>query len=221
MKTVQKISIAIVILAFAAGVYVYPLLPEKVASHWDAGGNANGYMGRGFGAFFMPVLGLLMLALFYALPLLDPMKKNYAAFRAEYDNFSALMVAFMAYVYALSLAYNLGYSFDFVRFLAPAFAAIIYYAGVLIGKTKRNWFVGVRTPWALSSESVWDKTHAIAGKMFKAAGIVALVGIVMPAIGLFASVGVLFATAIFTVVYSYLEFQKEARNGRKGERKKR
>jgi len=81
MKTVQKISIAIILLTFVAAIYAYPLLPEKVASHWDMSGNANGYMGRGFGAFFMPVLGLLMLALFYALPLLDPMKKNYAAFR--------------------------------------------------------------------------------------------------------------------------------------------
>ena len=221
MKTVQKISIAIILLTFLAAIYAYPLLPEKVASHWDANGNANGYMGRGFGAFFMPVLGILLFGLFYALPLLDPMKKNYSAFRADYDNFTALMIAFMAYVYALTLASNLGYSFNLVQFLAPAFAALIYYVGVLIGKTKRNWFVGVRTPWALSSEKVWDRTNAIAGKMFKAAGIVALVGIVMPMAGLFASVAVIFATAVFAVVYSYLEFQKEARAGMKGERKKR
>lgn len=215
MKTAQKVSLAIVALSFLAAIYAYPMLPEKVASHWGADGSPNGYTGRDFGAFFMPVLGLLLLGLFYALPLLDPMKGNYAAFRREYDNFTAAMIGFMAYVYALTLAYNLGYQFNLVQLLSPAFAALLYSAGAMIGKAKQNWFVGVRTPWTMSSEKVWGRTHAIAGRMFKAAGIVALLGLAMPAVGLVASLCVLVAAAIFSIAYSYVEFQKEAGAGKK------
>ena len=215
MNIAQKISIAIVALSFLAGIYFYPMLPATVATHWDAAGNANGHMGRAFGAFFMPVLVLVLLGLFIALPYLDPLKKNYESFRAEYETFVAMLIGFMAYVYALMLASNLGYSFSFIQFLAPAFAALFYYVGVMMEKAKRNWFVGIRTPWTLSSERVWDKTHKIAGSMFKAAGIVALIGIAFPAVGLAASIGVLLATAIVSVVYSYVEYRKEARAGKK------
>ncbi|MFA6489554.1 MAG: SdpI family protein [Candidatus Micrarchaeia archaeon] len=216
MKNTKIIPIAIVALTFLAGLYVYPLLPEKVASHWNAAGDVDGHMERGFGAFFMPVLALFMLGLFYALPLLDPMKKNYKAFQKEYDNFVALIIGFMAYIYALTLAYNVGFQFNLTQFMAPAFAVLFYYAGAMMEKAKQNWFVGVKPPWTLSSERVWDKTHAIAGKMFKAAGIIALLGLAMPEIGLIASIAVLIAAAIFSVVYSYLEYQKEAKGKKKG-----
>ena len=218
MKNTQIASIAIVALTFLAGLYVYPLLPEKVASHWNAAGDVDGYMGREIGAFFMPVIGLFMLGLFYVLPLLDPMNKNYAAFRKEYDAFVSLIIGFMAYIYALTLAYNLGYAFNLTQFMAPAFAVLFYYAGAMMEKAKQNWFVGVKTPWTLSSERVWNKTHAIAGKMFKAAGIIALLGIVMPAVGLIASVAVLLAAAVFSVVYSYLEYQKGAKGKKRGKK---
>jgi len=78
----------------------------------------------------------------------------------------------------------------------------------VIKKAKQNWFVGIRTPWTLSSENVWGKTHRIAGDMFKAAGIVAILGLVFPQM-LIASVAVLVAASVFSIIYSYLEYNKE------------
>jgi len=209
MKKMQIVSLVIVALAFLIGIYAYPLLPEKVASHWGFDGEADGYMGRDFGAFFVPVLSLAMLVLFTVLPSLDPLRKNYESFRAEYDIFIVAMLGFFLYIHLLTLRYNLGYQFNLVQFLAPAFAALFFYVGMLVGKAKQNWFVGIRTPWTLSNEVVWTKTHKLAGSMFKAAGVVALLGLVFPAIGLIASVAVLLAAAVASVVYSYVEFQKQ------------
>ena len=65
----------------------------------------------------------------------------------------------MAYVYGLSVGYNLGWRFNFLRLLAPALGVLFYGIGVLMGKARLSWFAGIRTPWTLSNEEVWDRTH--------------------------------------------------------------
>lgn len=209
MGKLKLLAAAIVLLSFITAVYFQPMLPERVATHWNFEGKADGFSDSASGAYFVPILMLGMLVLFIALPSLDPMKKNYAAFRKEYDGMIAMLIGFMYYVYALTIAINLGWQLSIAQWLAPAFACLFYYMGVLLGKAKQNWFVGIKTPWTLSSKAVWDKTHALGSKLFKAAGAVALVGIVFPEWGLMACVAVALATAVITIVYSYLEFQKE------------
>jgi uncharacterized membrane protein len=76
-------------------------------------------------------------------------------------------------------------------------------------KAKKNWFVGIRTPWTLSSENVWEKTHKIGAKLFKAAGITALLGVLAPAYSFFFILGPILAASLYLVLYSYLEYRKE------------
>jgi len=204
----QMMGLAIVALSFLTAIYFYPLLPDRVASHWNMKGEVNGYMDREMGAFFMPVLALALFCLFIILPKIDPLKENYAAFRKEYDGMIAILISFLYYVYLLTIAYSLGYLFDMSQMLSPAFAVLFFYMGIVISKAKQNWFVGIRTPWTLASKSVWEKTHAVCGKLFKAAGVVALLGIILPDMFI-ASIAVLIATAVFGFVYSYALFAKE------------
>jgi len=215
MELMRIIGLAIVVLSFITAFYAYPLLPEQIASHWNLEGDVNGYMPKTVGVFFMPILAAMLFALFIFMPKLDPMKENYKSFMKEYNMMIALMIGFFYYVYLLTLAFNLGYSFDFTQFLSPAFGILFYFLGVVIGKAKQNWFVGIRTPWTLSSEKVWNKTHKICGDLFQAAGIVAMIGIVFPKIMLMASLGVLIASVVFGVVYSFMEFEAEKKK-RKG-----
>jgi len=208
MEIMRAIALGIVILSFITAIYFYPQMPEQMASHWNINGQVDGYTGKGVGVFFMPILSLAMFFLFVFLPKLDPMKQNYKAFINEYNALIALLIGFFYYIYLLTMGFNLGYEFDFTRFLSPAFGILFYFLGVVIQKAKQNWFVGIRTPWTLSSERVWEKTHKISGDLFKAAGIVALLGVVLPQM-LLASVAVILASAIFGVVFSYIEFNKE------------
>ncbi len=78
-------------------------------------------------------------------------------------------------------------------------------------KAKRNWFIGIRTPWTLNSDAVWDKTHRIGGRLFKAAGIVALLGVFFPNHAILLILVPAILVASFTIIYSYFEYQRETR----------
>jgi uncharacterized membrane protein len=96
----------------------------------------------------------------------------------------------------------------------PIMIGILFiYIGFLMEHAEPNWFVGIRTPWTLSSDSVWKKTHQKGATLFKLAGVVSMIGILA---GMYAWLFILvpaLAVAAFTVVYSYMEFRKEQDNG--------
>jgi len=219
MRTLQIAAITLVALSFVVAYATYPLMPERMASHWGIDGNVDGYMARGIGVYFVPALGAAILALLYFLPSIDPKKESYKKFQNEYDELVVVIIAFLFYIYALTLAYNAGYAFNLVQLLAPAFGALFLYVGVMLSKAKQNWFVGIRTPWTMSSEKVWDKTHALGSKLFTGAGLVALLGLVMPQM-FAASIAVVIAAAVATFIYSYTEYQAEIREKGKGKRAK-
>jgi len=210
METMKMIAFGIVALAFLTAGFFYPQMPDRMATHWNIEGVADGYGGKEVGVFLMPFLSLALVGVLWVLPKLDPLRKNYDAFMKEYQTLTALIIGFIYYIYLLTLAFNLGYQFEFIRFFAPALGILFYYMGAVMEKTKQNWFVGVRTPWTLSSEAIWNKTHRITADLFRAAGIVAGLGAVFPPL-LIASLAVLLASAVFSVVYSYFEFQGDMR----------
>jgi uncharacterized membrane protein len=88
---------------------------------------------------------------------------------------------------------------------------LFFYIGILCENAKRNWFIGIRTPWTLSNDVVWAKTHKIGGKLFKIAGVVALFGIFFLNYTLFFILVPVILVAIYTVIYSYREYRKETK----------
>lgn len=196
----------IVILMFINSIWVYSRLPEKVASHWDTQGQVNGYMSRFGGAFFMPFLILGIFLFLMVIPNLDP-KKNIAKFKDVYNIFITIFLLYMFYIHSLTLAFNLGHKFDFTRAILPAFGVLFYYIGWMLSKARPNWFIGIRTPWTLSSDTVWGKTHILGGKLFKISGILALFGFFLPKYSFFFILIPVIASSIYLVVYSYFEFK--------------
>ncbi|MCZ7357015.1 MAG: SdpI family protein [Candidatus Methanoperedens sp.] len=209
MRKSELIIFGIIILSFATGIYYYPQMPEKVASHWNAQGLVNGYMSKFWGLFLMPIISVGMLLLFILIPRIDPLKSNIQQFRKYYDGFIVSIMVFLFYLYLLTIFWNSGYTFNMIIFLSPAFAILFYYSGILIENAKRNWFIGIRTPWTLSSDKVWDKTHKIGGKLFKIVGVVTLLAIFFESFAIFIIVVPVILISIYTVVYSYFEYQKE------------
>lgn len=125
-----------------------------------------------------------------------------------------IVTLFLFYIYTLSIFWNTGVRFDIAQLLTPAFGILFYYAGVLTENAKRNWFIGIRTPWTLSNEKVWDKTHKIGGKLFKIAGVISLFGAIRPSYAIFFMVIPAILVALYTIVYSYFEYQREIRSPR-------
>jgi len=206
-KTVLGLLI-IVLLMSAASALVYPMLPERIAIHWNAQGQADGYGSRLNAVGFLPLLtvGIALLLLF--LPALDPLKTNLRCFRREYNSFVLFFAGFMAYIHFLTLAWNLGWRVDMTRALAPAFAVLSYFIGVLLSKARRNWFIGIRTPWTMSSDVVWERTHRLASGWFKMAGGVSLLGLLFARHAFLFILAPLILVSLSAVVLSYVEYRR-------------
>jgi uncharacterized membrane protein len=208
MKRTKIIIFLIIILFFAVGFYLYPAMPENMASHWNAAGQVDGYLPKFWGLFLMPIISLIMALLFLWIPEIDPLKENIQKFRKYFDDFIILMMLFLFYIYFLSLFWNLGQRFNMIYMITPSFAVLFYYIGIMVEKAKRNWFIGIRTPWTLSSEVVWDKTHQIGGKLFKISALLVLVGIFFGRYAILFIIMPAILTAIYTFIYSYFEYQR-------------
>jgi uncharacterized membrane protein len=208
-KTATVLILLLILACIGAGVWAYPLLPEKVASHWDEQGNVNGYMSKFWGVFLVPLMLIGLAALFWAIPKIDPLRANIETFRREYNLLVLFVVVFLAFVFALTLLWNLGIQFDLSSFIISSVGILFFFLGLLMPKMKRNWFIGIRTPWTLSSDTVWDKTHRQGGTIFKLLGILIFAdGFIFPsALGAFIALTI-FST-LWLVVYSYLEYRTE------------
>ena len=205
----EIIVLGIILFSFLFGIYLYPQMPEKIASHWNVQGQVDGYMSKFWGLFLMPLISAGLFLLFIAIPKIDPLKTNIEKFRKYYDGFITLIIIFLFYLYLLTIFWNMGIRFNIIQLLAPAFGILFYYCGILTENAKRNWFIGIRTPWTLSNDAVWDKTHKIGGKLFKISGIVVLFGIFFRNYALFFILVPVILVAIYTIIYSYVEYQKE------------
>ena len=198
----------LVLAQFLVGFYLYPLMPERMAVHWGLSGEADGYGSRFMGLFFVPVISLLFFPLLLALPRLDP-SGGIERFRGGYDWFVFGFLAYMAYIYGLSLAWNLGWRFSFMRMLAPAMGALFVGIGVVLRGARLNWFVGIRTPWTLMSEEVWDRTHDVGSRLFMASGGLAALGALTDGwLALALMVAPVMLSAVYLVYYSQREYQR-------------
>ncbi|MFA6036470.1 MAG: SdpI family protein [Candidatus Micrarchaeia archaeon] len=211
----ELVVLFIVLVAFVIGIDAYPLMPEKVASHWNAAGQVNGYMDRFWGTYFVPVLMALMALLFLAIPRIDPYKKNIEQFRGYYDNFIGLLMLFMIAVYVQTLLWNMGTEISISLTVPLGIAALIWYAGVMCENSKRNWFIGIRTPWTLMSDSVWEQTNRMGGKLFKMCAIIIALSVFLGEAAIWVTVGLLLAATAYMVYYSYVKYNAELKAGGK------
>lgn len=210
-KFVGTLILIMVAACFITGIIAYPALPLHAVSHWNAAGQPNGSMNRGWFAFLLPAIMLVLYGVWAILPSMDPLD-GVKRFRYVYDFLFFLIVAFLAYVYAFTLLANLDASVDFRQMIMAGLGVFFVCIGTLLPYTKRNWVAGIRTPWSLSSESNWDKTHKFGGRLFVLAGVLTLIGaFAAPSLGLGLMLGSLFVAMIASVVYSYVLYKRERR----------
>jgi uncharacterized membrane protein len=212
MKLIRLAIIAGLLIAFALTIAVYPTVPDKVVSHWNAAGQADGYMSKLWGLSLIPLIMTGFVALLAVLPRIDPYKKNYEKFGNWYEGFILLFILFMLAIQVQIILWSIGYQIS-PNLTMPFLIGILFiYLGFLLGHAEQNWFVGIRTPWTLSSETVWRKTHEIGGKLFKIAGVISFIGVLAGEYAMWFILVPALAVAAYTVAYSYFEYQKEIKN---------
>ena len=208
--TIIVVSI-LIIASTLVGIALWPRLPDPMASHWDANDQVNGYMSKFWGVFLMPLMTAGLVLFFLAIPHIDPLKANIAQFRDTFNLFIILFVGFMVYIYFLTLLWNLGYTdFNMSNAMLPALCVLYFFIGYMLRKAKRNFFIGIRTPWTLSSDRVWDETHRVGSVLFMIAGVLAFLGaFVGGRAALWFIMVPILASVLVTLIYSYVLYQKE------------
>jgi len=188
-------------------VAAYGSLPETIIIHWNAAGAPDGYAGKIWVA-LMPAVSLVFLGLFLIIPRIDP-SGNIGRFGGAYLGLMSALQLYVLFLNGVFIAQNLGYTFNMVGALALAIGPLFYYLGAVIEKAKQNWFVGIRTPWTLSDEEVWAKTHRMGGRLFKACGALTLIGAVAPGLGVWLMIVPLVLSTLYLFWYSYSEYRKK------------
>ncbi len=201
---------AVIAAAFILSVAVYHRLPGLMPVHWNADGRVDGYGSRPFGAFFAPVIALVIWGMMRVLPTIDPRRANYAKFQGTYDLVIDAVVTLLVVVHVGVIGAALGWPVRIDRMMPLVMGAMLLVLGNVLPRARSNWWFGIRTPWTLTSDTVWTKTHRIGGYLMSGAGVVTVLsallpprwsfGVMMTAIGI-ASLG--------SVAYSYFAWRSE------------
>jgi len=211
MKKIWLIVGIIWTVSIIMSIAFYSQLPEKVDSHWNAQGEVNGQISKFWGAFLSPVLILGIFLLFYIIPKIDPLKDNIKKFQNVYHGLILVIIIFLFLIHLQTLLWNSGVKINPAN-TTPAIVGLIFlYLGFTLKKLKRNWFIGIRTPWTISSDMVWKKTHELGSKLFLIVGIITLTGLLFPTYSFWLLLVPVFASVLILFVYSYLEYRKEKR----------
>lgn len=204
------IPLLIVAAAIIASAVVYPKLPMTVPTHWDMLGRPNGWGSRVWGAWVLPTVMLLLWALMRVLPAIDPRGANYAKFGEAFEAIVISILLYMLGLHLIILRASLGYPVAMQRVLPIGVGILLVLIGNLLPRARPNWFIGIRTPWTLSSDRVWEKTHRVGGRAFVAGGLAILIaGLVTPQWAHYVLVAVVVVCSLGAVLYSYIAWRRE------------
>ena|SRR5579871_2349636 len=211
--TIQRATLYIVLLFAAVALYtaiVYPSLPDRIPIHWNIRGEIDGW-GPKSTVLISPAMILLGLVLLHGLPALSPIRFKIDTFRPTFNYMMVIVSALFAFIAVLMIVAAQHHDFAIGKFLVAGISLFLAWLGNLLGKTRRNFYVGVRTPWTLASERVWNATHRVAARWMVAGG---LVSAVLAFFGLFvACFGVIMVTCLYPVLFSFVYYKRLERSG--------
>ena len=204
------IPVIVVLAAVVASIVAYPNLSETVPTHWDLKGNVNGFSSRLWGAFGLPLAMVGMYALLRFLPLIDPRRENYAKFAGAYDGIITIVLLFLLGLHLVVLRAGMGHQISMQKVLPIGMGLLFVAIGALLPQARSNFFVGIRTPWTLSSEKSWEKTHRVGGVVFVLIGLMIAASAFFPTSTGWPAVWIVTAVAILgVVVYSYVVWRDD------------
>ena len=210
------IAFALVIASFVAPAWLYADLPDQIPTHWNIRGEVDGRGGK-WTLFLFPAMMLVALILFYFLPALSPRHFEVDAFRPTYlyiMDVSLGLFAYMEFVllYTVYQAVHESGSSNIGRGFFAGIFLFFALAGNVMGKVRQNFYIGIRVPWTLASERVWNDTHRLGAWVMTGAG---LLGFAMTVLGvpIWIAFVVLFGSLAFLLVYSFVHYKNLERAG--------
>ena len=203
------ISLILILIPIGLMVFYYHKLPDQLAVHFGINGEADGYQGKGA---FLLTSSLFLVGiplLLKIIPYIDPKKQNYEKFKFIYDMFRLIFTAFFSVVFIAVVFINLGYDLNIQMIVMIGMGLLFMFLGKYMSRIRFNYTMGIRTPWTIASEEVWERTHRFAGPLWLLGGIAMLILAFVPGslafILMFIVIGII---ALVPIVYSYIIFKK-------------
>jgi len=202
--------LGITLLTLVAWLIALPHLPATMPIHWGANGEADGFATK-INAMILTV-GIMVLIYFIIafVPRIDPRKENYKYFSKTYNILLNAVLLLFFFVNMSTILQGLGYNVP-MAYIAPIMAGLVFIIiGNYLQRVRSNYFMGIRTPWTLSNENVWKKTHRLSGKLFFIGGLLILISAFLP--DGYKSVimwGSIVLCVAIPYLYSYLAYKKE------------
>ena len=203
-------GLVIAAVAVAVSIWAYPQLPPTVATHWNVRGTPDGFSSRAVAVAIIPGVILVITALFNVLPRLDPRRENYTKFIGTYWLIANAVILFILIGHAMIIATGLGFAVKIDRLMPIGVGLLFIVLGNYVTRVEPNWFVGIRTPWTLSSDTVWRKTHRTGGWLMVVGGFVIAACAFLPH-GAFLPlfIGAIVIVAVIPIVQSYILWKRE------------
>lgn len=203
-------GLVIAALAVAMSIWAYPQLPPTVATHWSLNGTPDGFSSRWWAVAIVPIVLVFMTVVFNVLPKIDPRHENYVKFLSSYWLIANAVIVFLLVAHGLIIAAGLGFSIKIDRLMPLGIGLLFVFLGNFLTRVEPNWFVGIRTPWTLSSDTVWRRTHRTGGWVFVIGGLVLASTALLPRA---AFLPLLIATIVIMpaipIVQSYVLWKRE------------
>lgn len=199
-----------ILLAALASALAYGRLPDRVPTHWNLAGEPDDWGSRLFGVGLMPLVMLAVAVLVPVIPRLDPRRANYEKFWPTYMLVMNLVLAFMLFMHLLVISSMLGSGVRIERVMPFVLGVFLVVLGNVLPRTRSNWLFGIRTPWTLSSDRVWERTHRVGGYLMFGAGVLIIVAsLLVPELAMYVVMGAVTVAALGSVVYSFAAWRQE------------
>ena len=201
--------IAIVLIPFVYLAYIWNQLPQKVPVHWNAKGDIDRYGDKAELILIPLLLPFLAYIIFLVVPKIDP-KKKLNKMGNKLQSLKTLVTTFMSILSLFILYSSKNQSFDNSNYLFILIGILYIILGNYFKIIKPNYFIGIRTPWTLESESVWKQTHKLGGKLWFIGGIIIVLSgfILGNEINVIVFLTITTIIAIIPIVHSFLLFRK-------------
>ena len=204
-------ELLLIVAALVVTVILYPHLPAQVPTHWNIHFQPDQFGSKLSLFLFGPGFMAMVMGLTWLLPWLSPKRFEIDSFWSTYHWAMLLIFCIMAYLFGAMLLAACGLPIDMGRVISSGICLFAALLGNLMGKLRRNFYIGIRTPWTLASERVWYATHRFAAKTFVAGG---LVGLMFSIFGLYiGTVIALLVPALAALVYSLVYYKQLERRG--------
>ena len=202
---------ALILLPYAYLATIWNELPEKVPTHFNIEGVANGWSDKTTLLFIPGALGVGIYILMLVTPFLDP-KNRIQQMGEKFYTFRFMLTLFTSVLMTYILYSSKEGSLKNPNMLIALIGALFAILGNYFQTIRPNYFIGIRTPWTLENEQVWKKTHLLGGRIWMAGGILIIVlsFLIKDNHSLMIAFGILsLIMVIIPVIFSYAEFKRE------------